>query len=71
MSRCKVGALLGTLDPVTDLPTLQREADPATATVPATLLAQALTTEGHPVSPTTVKDHRGRRCACARGRTAA
>lgn len=69
-ARCKVGALLETL-PAEDRPTLEREADPKRATQPATVLAEALTLEGHPVSPTTVKDHRGRRCACARGRTAA
>ena len=66
MPRCKAGALLEVLDP-DDRATLERELDPERARVPATLLAQALATEGHPVSPTTVKDHRGRRCVCERG----
>lgn len=34
--------------------------------VPAHVLAGALTTEGHPVGTTTIKDHRGTRCACYR-----
>jgi hypothetical protein len=32
--------------------------------VSAVVLARALTTLGYPVGPTTVKDHRGGRCAC-------
>ena len=35
--------------------------------VSAVVMAQALTAEGHPVSATAVKDHRGRRCGCFRG----
>ena len=34
--------------------------------VPAGVMAAALSENGHPVSATTVKDHRGRRCVCAR-----
>jgi len=34
---------------------------------PATVMAVALTENGHPVSPTTVKDHRGQRCVCFHG----
>lgn len=72
VKRCKVGALLDKGTPLSP-------ADAGTLTgvlgqperYPATVLAQALTLEGHPVAPTTVKDHRGHRCACTRERTAA
>lgn len=72
MTRCKVGALLDKGTPLSP-------ADAGTLTgvlgqpdrYPATAVAEALTREGHRVSPTTVKDHRGARCACARERTAA
>lgn len=37
--------------------------------VPATVMAAALTANGHPVGVTTVKDHRGRRCVCFRQAT--
>lgn len=69
VTRCKVGALLDTLEPA-DQATLANALEQP-ARYPATLLAQALTLEGHPVGPTTVKDHRGHRCRCTRERTAA
>jgi len=34
--------------------------------VPATIMATALTENGHPVGVTTVKDHRAKRCVCYR-----
>ena len=37
--------------------------------VPAVALSQALRAMGHDVGQTTVKDHRGCRCACTRERT--
>lgn len=64
---CKVGALL--LEPDPNLPPEDQGylatvlADPEL--VPATALSEALRLEGHPVGPTTIKDHRAGRCSCA------
>lgn len=72
MKLCKVGALLepdSPLDP-DDLGSLDAALADAD-TVPATVLARALTLEGQPASATTVKDHRGKRCACYREKAAA
>ena len=69
MTACKVGALAEAL-PFEDLAVLTGWLDTGTdATgrrVPATTMAAALTAEGHTVSPTAIKDHRGRRCVCYR-----
>lgn len=35
--------------------------------ISAVTLANALCNEGHPVGPTTLKDHRAGRCACWKG----
>lgn len=68
---CKLGGLLasGDLDEQdADLlvQLLDGEPDERGRTVPATALATALRGMGHAVGPTTVKDHRGCRCACTR-----
>lgn len=34
--------------------------------VSADVMAQAFTADGHGIGPTTLKDHRGRRCCCYR-----
>ena len=67
-ARCKVGALLEPGSPLDadDLGSLDAALSAHRRDVPATALAKALTLEGHPVSATTVKDHRGERCACYR-----
>lgn len=70
MTRCKVGqALQPDALPAEDRQLLAAwcgtgmvDGDP----VPATIMAAALTDNGHPVGTTTVKDHRGKRCACYR-----
>jgi hypothetical protein len=71
MATCKVGKLLGRsrLLGRADRALLRAWCDTGTADgrkVPATTMAAALTRNGHQVSATTLKDHRGRRCACWR-----
>lgn len=56
MSRCKIG----TLDP--DATELYASLEG----IAAGIVANQLTEAGHPCGPTTVKDHRARRCACTR-----
>ena len=71
MTACKVGRLVGSTHALNQpdrailrawLDTGQYEG----RRVSAALMAQALTAEGHPVGPTAVKDHRGKRCVCFR-----
>lgn len=73
MSGCKLGQLLHTL-PEGDAGLLalllDGEPDERGRDVSAAALSRALRAMGHDVGPTTVKDHRGLRCACNRGRTA-
>lgn len=54
MATCKIGALGD--------PALFTELD----SQPAAAVAASLTSQGHPVSATTIKDHRAGRCACTR-----
>ena len=56
MSQCKIGSL----DP--DATELYASLE----ALGAGIVAKQLTDAGHPVGPTTVKDHRARRCACTR-----
>ena len=56
MSTCKIGSL----DP--DATELYASLE----AMGAGIVANQLTDAGHPVGPTTVKDHRARRCACAK-----
>lgn len=69
---CKVGRLVGSTHTLNQLDRallrgiLDTGRDPMGREVSATVLSQALTAEGHRVGPTTVKDHRARRCVCFR-----
>lgn len=70
--RCKAGRLLGEVHvmPQPDRALLRVWADTGRDShgrvVSAEHMATALNVEGHPVGPTTLKDHRGRRCRCFR-----
>lgn len=71
-SRCKAGQLLGRPDllPQPDRALFRSWVDtgldPKGREVSAVAMANALCAEGHPVGPTTLKDHRGKRCVCWR-----
>jgi hypothetical protein len=75
MAACKVGRLIGNTHTLTrgDRATLRAwldtRRDGKGRQVSADVMAQALTADGHGVGPTTLKDHRGRRCVCWRERT--
>lgn len=62
MSRCKIGLL-----PAVTAALYAKHAEHQSAG----LISRMLTDAGHPVGPTTVKDHRAKRCACARPDVAA
>ena len=64
---CKLGALVL---PATDRELLDRwletGLDSKGRSVPASVMARALSADGHKVGPTTVKAHRSMSCACYR-----
>ena len=64
---CKLGALVL---PATDRALLDRwletGLDSKGRSVPASVMARALSAEGYGVGPTTVKAHRSKTCACYR-----
>lgn len=70
MSRlCLIGGLLAEGSPMAaeDRATLAPLVTcPYPEEVSAVTLANALCNSGHPVGPTTIKDHRASRCACTR-----
>lgn len=72
MSACKVGRLVGSThalnqpDRATLRAWLDSGRDGRGRVVSAVAMANALCAEGHPVGPTTLKDHRGKRCVCFR-----
>lgn len=72
MTRCKVGALLGSL-PTVDRATLagwlDNGRDGHGRRVPADVLSQALTADGHAVGQSSLKAHRRGVCVCYRERT--
>ena len=67
MAACKVGALqLPPTDQALLAGWMATGKDAAGRAVSAVLMARALSAEGHGVSATAVKDHRGGRCVCRR-----
>ena len=67
---CKLGVILterlNTIDRALLRAWIDTGHDGQGRSVSAAVMAAALTADGHKVGPTTLKDHRGRRCACWR-----
>lgn len=74
---CKAGTLVGSthrlerVDRAVLRGWLDTGCDAHGRTVSAETMAAALSQHGHRIGPTTLKDHRGRRCACWRDREVA